>query len=101
LKYEVQRRFALAVPIRLRLALALLAYAVLGFLAWRTMQPDKIRLVTFAILALMAVRTVTHGIRMNREGQQEQSAVSNQDSPVGDRQCFGRKPDADSRSSRE
>ncbi|HEU5232649.1 MAG TPA: hypothetical protein VFU50_07310 [Terriglobales bacterium] len=56
-------------PIKLRLALALLAYAVLGFLAWRTMQPDKVRLVTFAILGLMAFRTVTHGIRMNRESE--------------------------------
>ena len=56
-------------PIRLRVALALLAYAFLALMAWRTMQPDKIRLVTFAILGLMAFRTVTHGIRMNRESE--------------------------------
>ena len=60
-------------PIRLRLALALLAYAVLGFLAWRTMQPDKVRLVTFAILGLMAFRTVMHGIKMNREREAEEA----------------------------
>jgi uncharacterized membrane protein YeiB len=57
------------VPIKLRLVLALLAYAVIGFLAWRTMQPDKVRLVTFAILGLMAFRTAMHGIRMNRESE--------------------------------
>ena len=70
-------------PTKLRLALALLAYAVLGFLAWRTMQPDKVRLVTFAILGLMAFRTVTHGIKMNRESEAdkatgEQKSVSSE-----------------------
>ena len=91
-------------PIKLRLALALLAYAVLGFLAWRTMQPDKVRLVTFAILGLMAVRTVTHGIRMKRESQQEQSAVSNRESAESEPDSVlaeSRMPSADSRVSRE
>ena len=78
LKYK--EGFALAVPIKLRLALALLAYAVLGLLAWRTMQPDKIRLVTFAILGLLAFRTVVHGIRMNRESEAE-TATGEQQAP--------------------
>ena len=51
----------------LRLALALVAYALLGLLVWRTMQPDKIRLVTFAILGLLALRTITHAARMQHE----------------------------------
>jgi uncharacterized membrane protein YeiB len=55
----------------LRLALALLAYAVLGLLAWRTMQPDKIRLVTLAVLGLLALRTVTHAARLKRETEEE------------------------------
>ena len=85
-------------PIKVRLLLALLAYAVLGFLAWRTMQPDKIRLVTFAILGLMAFRTVTHGMRMNRESQERQS-VSNQQSSKSEPEeslAESRKPSADS-----
>jgi uncharacterized membrane protein YeiB len=55
----------------LRLAFALIAYAVLGMLAWRTMQPDKIRLLTFAILGLLALRTITHAARMKREAEEE------------------------------
>jgi len=58
----------------LRLALALFAYAVLAVLAWRTMEPDKIRLVTFAILGLFAVRTITQAARLKREPEQEPSA---------------------------
>ena len=61
-------------PIRLRLALSLLAYAVLGFLAWRTMQPDNIRLVTFAILGLFAIRTITQAARLKREGEEHLKA---------------------------
>ena len=58
-------------PIQLRLALALLAYAFLAFLVWRTMEPDKIRLVTFAILGLFALRTITHAVRLGREAKEE------------------------------
>ena len=64
------------VPISLRLALALVAYAVLGLLVWRTMEPDKIRLVTFAILGLLALRTITHAARMKREDREERSQVN-------------------------
>jgi predicted membrane channel-forming protein YqfA (hemolysin III family) len=59
------------VPIHVRLALALLAYAFLAMLVWRTMEPDKIRLVTFVILGLLALRTVTHAARMKREAAEE------------------------------
>ena len=51
----------------LRLALALVAYAMLGLLAWRTMADDKVRLITFAILGMLALRTVTHAARLKRE----------------------------------
>ena len=91
-------------PIRLRVALALLAYAFLALMAWRTMQPDKVRLLTFAILGLMAVRTVTHGRRMNRESQEGQSAVSNEQSAESEPDSVlaeSRMPSADSRVSRE
>ena len=60
-------------PTSLRLALALAAYAVLALLVWRTMEPDKIRLVTFAILGLLAVRTITHAVRMKREAEEARS----------------------------
>jgi hypothetical protein len=46
-----------------RLVLALLAYVALAFMAWRTMEDDRIRLVTFAILALFAFRTIVHAVR--------------------------------------
>ncbi len=41
-----------------RLAIALAVYAVLGVLAWSTLPDQKIRLVTFAILALFAVKSI-------------------------------------------
>ena len=62
-------------PINLRLALALFAYAVLAVLVWRTMEPDKIRLVTFAILALFAFRTITQAVRLKHEGERERGEL--------------------------
>jgi hypothetical protein len=59
------------VSIQLRLALALIAYAVLAVLVWRTMEPDKIRLVTFAILGLFAFRTIMQAARLKREVEEE------------------------------
>ena len=41
-----------------RLLLALGAYLVLALLVWQTMSNDVIRLVTFAVLALFAGRTL-------------------------------------------
>jgi uncharacterized membrane protein YfcA len=41
-----------------RLALALIAYAVLGALTWKTISDEKIRLATLLVLALFAVKTV-------------------------------------------
>ena len=41
-----------------RLAIALAVYAVLGVLAWTTLPDQRIRLVTLAILALFAVKSV-------------------------------------------
>ena len=40
-----------------RLFLAFAAFAVLGVLAWITLPDARIRLVTFAILGLFAVKT--------------------------------------------
>jgi hypothetical protein len=67
----------------LRLVFALTAYAALAALVWRTMQPDKIRLVTFAILGLLALRTITHAARLKREAREEERdeiRTSNSDS---------------------
>ena len=41
-----------------RFAMALAAYAVLAVLAWTTITDQKLRLATFAVLALFAVKTV-------------------------------------------
>jgi uncharacterized membrane protein YeiB len=51
---------------------ALVAYALLGLLAWRTMAADKIRLVTFAVLGMLALRTIIHAARLKREAAEEQ-----------------------------
>jgi hypothetical protein len=40
------------------LALALAAYAVLGVLAWMTITDEKLRLATFLILGLFAVKSI-------------------------------------------
>jgi len=61
------------VPLNVRLALALFAYALLAVLVWRTMEPDKIRLVTFAVLGLFAFRTITQAARLRREAEDERS----------------------------
>ena len=58
-------------PTILRLALALFAYVVLAVLVWRTMEPDKIRLVTFAILGLFAFRTIVQAARLKREADKD------------------------------
>jgi len=41
-----------------RLKLALVAYAVLGLLTWKTITDEKLRLATFLILALFAVKSI-------------------------------------------
>jgi hypothetical protein len=56
----------------LRLAVALVAYALLALLAWRTMAADRIRLVTFAVLGMLALRTIVHAARLKREAAEEQ-----------------------------
>jgi hypothetical protein len=43
-----------------RLLLALGAFVVLGILSWTTISDQKIRLVTLAILAMFAVKTLLH-----------------------------------------
>ena len=41
------------------------------------MEPDKIRLVTFAILGLLALRTVTQAARMRREAEEDRNRSLN------------------------
>jgi uncharacterized membrane protein YfcA len=41
-----------------RFVLALIAYAVLGALTWKTITDEKLRLATLLVLALFAVKTV-------------------------------------------
>jgi hypothetical protein len=43
-----------------RLLVAFAVYAALGALAYKTLPDERIRLVTFAILALFAVKTWLH-----------------------------------------
>ena len=56
----------------LRLALALVAYALLALLAWRTMAADKVRMVTFGVLGMLALRTIIHAARLKREAAEQQ-----------------------------
>ena len=41
-----------------RLSIALIAYVILGALSWTTVSDQKIRMVTLAILAMFALKTV-------------------------------------------
>jgi uncharacterized membrane protein YfcA len=43
-----------------RLAVAFAAYAALGALAYKTLPDERIRLATFAILGLFAIKTWLH-----------------------------------------
>ena len=43
-----------------RLVIAFAAFGVLGLLAYTTISDERIRMVTFAILALFAVKTWLH-----------------------------------------
>jgi len=52
-----------------RLLLTLGAYVAIALMVWRTMDDDKIRLVTFAILALFAFRTVMHAVREHQDSE--------------------------------
>ena len=46
-----------------RLARALIGYAIIGLLVFFTIHDQKIRAVTFAILAMFALRTWVHSRR--------------------------------------
>jgi hypothetical protein len=41
-----------------RFWLAMAAYVAIAVLAWRTLDDEKLRLATFAVLALFAVKTI-------------------------------------------
>ena len=43
-----------------RLSIALGVYVLLGVLVWTTLSDEKVRMVTFAILGLFAVKTLLH-----------------------------------------
>jgi hypothetical protein len=43
-----------------RLSIAFGVYILLGVLVWTTLTDEKIRLATFAILALCALKTLVH-----------------------------------------
>ena len=48
----------------LRLWIALFAYVVLGLLAWLTLDDRNFRIVTLALLAFFAIKTVLHDWRL-------------------------------------
>ncbi|MBZ5648075.1 MAG: hypothetical protein LAN37_12725 [Acidobacteriia bacterium] len=56
-----------------KLYVALVAFAVLGLLAWQTLPDERIRWVAWAVLGLFTVRTLVHWRR-------EQQAVHKSDS---------------------
>jgi hypothetical protein len=43
-----------------RLSIAVGIYLLLGVLAWTTLGDNRVRMVTFAILGLFAVKTLVH-----------------------------------------
>ena len=55
-----------------RLWVALGAFAVLMVLTWITIDDQKFRLAALAILAMFAVRTWSHGRKLQQEAEQGQ-----------------------------
>jgi hypothetical protein len=53
-----------------RLAIALSVYFILGVLAWSTLSDSKVRMVTFAILGLFAVKTLLHRKDVMHDGDE-------------------------------
>jgi hypothetical protein len=54
-----------------RLRLALVIYAALALLAWFTLTDQRIRVITIAILAMFAIRTLTYSKRYPRDEEQD------------------------------
>ena len=57
-----------------RLLIAAVAYAGLGVLAYKTLPDERIRLMTFAILALFAVRTFLHRRELMQDERKDDGA---------------------------
>ena len=56
-----------------RLAVAFAAYVILGVLAYVTISDERIRLMTFAILGLFAVKTWLHRKEYERPRDEQDS----------------------------
>jgi len=56
-----------------RLGIALGAFAVLMVLTWITIDDQKFRLAALAILAMFAVRTWSHGRKLQNEAERQRS----------------------------
>ncbi len=54
-----------------RLIAAMVAFAVLALLAWQTLSDERIRWITWAVLALFAVRTLVHWRREQSEAKND------------------------------
>ena len=54
-----------------RFTLAMVAYAVLAILSWRTLTDEKLRLATLAVLALFAVKTLVRRKDVMHAGNDE------------------------------
>ena len=54
-----------------RLTMAMVAYAVLAILSWRTLTDEKLRLATLAVLALFAVKTLVRRKDVAHAGNDE------------------------------
>ncbi|HYK51501.1 MAG TPA: hypothetical protein VEU94_17395 [Terriglobales bacterium] len=54
-----------------RFTMAMVAYAVLAILSWRTLTDEKLRLATLAVLALFAVKTLVRRKDVAHAGNDE------------------------------
>ena len=52
-----------------RLIAAMVAFVVLAVLAWQTLPDERMRWITWAVLALFAVRTLVHWRREQQESK--------------------------------
>jgi hypothetical protein len=55
-----------------RFTMAMVAYAVLAILSWRTLTDEKLRLATLAVLALFAVKTLVRRKDVMHAGNDEE-----------------------------
>jgi hypothetical protein len=59
------------IDLKSKLLIALIAYGVLGVLAWQTLDDKNIRIVTLALLGFLTLKTILHDWRMRATAEND------------------------------